>query len=95
MNLSYDPAKNNRNVLQRKLSFELAAKLEWPSALIVEDQRKSYPERRFQVLGMIEGHLHMLVFTPVPGAIHVISLRRASRRERARYDAAQTSPRSA
>jgi hypothetical protein len=48
-------------------------------------------ERRYQALGYIDEHLHMLVFTPRDGAVHVISLRRANQRERTRY-AAQTQP---
>jgi uncharacterized DUF497 family protein len=36
-------------------------------------------------------HLHVLVFTPRDGAVHVISLRRANQRERTRY-AAQAGP---
>lgn len=92
MRLSYDGAKNLRNIAERGISFDEAAMLDWSTALIVEDVRQPYPERRFQVLGLIGERLHMLVFTPRPGAIHVISLRRANRRERARYDAAQQTP---
>ena len=51
---------------------------DWSSALVVEDTREDYSERRYQALGFIGEHLHMLVFTPRDGAIHVISLRRAS-----------------
>jgi len=86
---TYDPAKNERNVAERGFSFDLAAKFDWSSALIAEDTRQRYPERRYQALGWIDEHLHMLVFTPRDGAIHVISLRRANQRERSRY-AAQT-----
>lgn len=89
MNLSYDPAKNIRNIAERGISFDLALQLDWASALVVEDLRKAYSERRFQVLGLIGDQLHMLVFTPRPGCLHVISLRRANKRERARHDAAK------
>lgn len=71
----------------RGLPFALAKNFHWSDALIVEDTRENYSERRFQALGYIEEHLHMLVFTPRDGAVHVISLRRANRRERTRYDA--------
>lgn len=90
MDLSYDPAKNTRNIAERGLSFDRAADLEWSTAWIVEDLRRPYLERRFQVLGLIDQRLHMLVFTPRHGRVHVISLRRANRREiaeKARYDA--------
>jgi len=46
------------------LAFDLAEELDWSSALIVEDRRKDHEERRFQALGSIGEHLHVLVFTP-------------------------------
>lgn len=87
MKISYDPAKNVRNIADRGLSFELARAFEWGSALIVEDARKDYGERRFQALGYISGRLHMLVFTRRGPAVHVISLRKANKREVKRYEA--------
>ena len=73
------------------MPFELADGFDWSDALIAEDVRRPYPERRFQALGFIGTDLCMLVFTPRGAALHVISLRRANRRERTRY-AAQTQP---
>lgn len=92
MLIRYDPAKSKRNEAERGLAFDLAEEFDWSSALIVEDRRKNYEERRYQALGSIGEHLHMLVFTPRSGAIHVISLRRANQRERMRY-ARQARPR--
>lgn len=89
MRVTYDPAKSRRNQELRGLPFDLATDFDWSSSLIVEDTRNHYNERRYQALGYIGEHLHMLVFTPRDGAVHVISLRRANRRERTRH-AAQT-----
>jgi uncharacterized protein len=69
------------------ISFELAAKFEWDSALVVEDLRKDYGERRFQALGLIKNRLYMMVFTPRANKVHVISLRKANKREVKRYEA--------
>ena len=85
MRIEFDPAKSERNEAQRGLAFGLAEELDWSTALIVEDTRKDYEERRYQALGMIGEQLHMLVFTPRNSAVHVISLRRANQRERKRY----------
>ena len=85
MRLTYDPAKSLRNEADRGLPFVLAEDFDWSSALIVEDTREDYGERRYQALGFIGEPLHMLVFTPRGGALHVISLRRANQRERTRY----------
>jgi uncharacterized DUF497 family protein len=87
MDISFDSAKSEKNVLVRGISFALAAGFEWGGALIVEDLRKDYGERRFQALGLIENRLHMMVFTPRANKAHVISLRKANKREVKRYEA--------
>lgn len=87
MPISFDPRKSERNMAERGLSFELVEEFEWDSAFVVEDVRRDYGERRFQALGMITGRLHALVFTPRAGRVHVISLRRANRREIRLYEA--------
>jgi uncharacterized protein len=91
VNISYDPGKNEKNIAEHGISFERVAEFEWSSALIVEDTRKDYGESRFQALGFIGKRLHVLVFTPRAGQVHVISLRKANRREVKQYEA-QTQP---
>jgi uncharacterized DUF497 family protein len=85
--VSFDPAKNDRNIANRGISFQVVEQFEWDTALIAEDLRKEYGERRFQALGLIAGRLHAVVFTPRAGKVHVISLRKANRREVKRYEA--------
>ena len=87
MPISFDPQKNERNIAQRGIPFEIVEDFEWDNALVVEDLRKDYGERRFQALGLIAGRLHALVFTPRAGLVHVISLRKANRRETKLYEA--------
>jgi len=89
---SYDPAKNNINIAERGISFEHAADFEWASALVVEDLRKDYGEPRFQAVGLIGVRIHVLVFTPRAGSVHVISLRKANRREVIRYESKKNAP---
>ena len=50
------------------------------TALMEEDTRQAYGERRFQVLAFIGGRLHAAVLTPREGKVHVISLRKANSR---------------
>jgi uncharacterized DUF497 family protein len=87
VDISFDSGKSEKNLLARGISFELATEFEWDSALIVEDIRKDYGERRFQALGLIGDRLHMMVFTPRGNRAHVISLRKANKREAKRYEA--------
>lgn len=86
--ITYDPAKDARNVSERGLSFDLARDFDWSTALVLEDQRHDYGERRFQALGFIGERLHMLVFTPRGDAVHVISFRKANKREVKSYEQA-------
>ena len=58
---------------------------DWASALVLEDTRKDYGERRYRALGLIGGRLHAVVYTPRAGLLHIISLRKANRREEKRY----------
>jgi uncharacterized DUF497 family protein len=86
MFIEYDPAKNRWNMQERGLSFELANELDWETALIIEDTRRDYPEKRYVAAAFLHGRLHILCFTPVPGGIRVISFRKANRREVKRYE---------
>ncbi|MGH8137672.1 MAG: BrnT family toxin [Steroidobacteraceae bacterium] len=86
MGITYDPEKCARNVRERALSFEEVEDFEWNSAYVLEDARKDYGERRFQALGEIGGRVYMLVFTPRGRDVHVISVRKANRREIKRYE---------
>lgn len=87
MKISFDPAKNERNIAERGLSFELAVEFGWDEAIILEDNRRDYGELRLEALGYIGERLHVLVFTPRGQAVHVISLRKANLREVKRYEA--------
>jgi uncharacterized protein len=73
--------------LRRVGSHLSALAFEWDSALIVADSRRAYGESRFQAFGLIAGRLHVLVFTTRSGKTHIISLRKANKREVKRYEA--------
>ncbi len=89
MRITFDPAKNARNIAERGLSFERVADLEWETALSVEDRRRDYGERRLQVFALIRGRLHAAVITLRNDAIHVISFRKANKMEVSRYENAK------
>lgn len=83
-----DPEKERRNIAERGLSLDLVELLDWTTALIWEDRRREYGERRYCVLGFIDDRLHSVVFTPRNGKPRVISLRKANQREVIRYEKA-------
>ncbi|MEN9670722.1 MAG: hypothetical protein RL018_999 [Pseudomonadota bacterium] len=86
MEIEFDPAKNARNIELRGLSFTLVEALDWSTAIILEDLRRDYGERRFRVFGLIGTSLHTMIFTPRGEKIRVISLRKSNLAERKRYE---------
>jgi uncharacterized DUF497 family protein len=86
INLSYDQAKNERNILLRGLDFNLVKGFNWFLATIFEDTRKNYGENRFVAIGSIDGRIYVVIFTPRGNKIHVISLRKANKREVKKYE---------
>jgi uncharacterized DUF497 family protein len=93
MRISYDPEKNQRNIVERGLSFDEVANLDWNAAFILKDDRRDYGEDRYRVLGKLGEELYAVVFTPREDEIRVISFRRANRREEILYDQRQANER--
>ena len=85
MKIEFDPAKSEKNEEERGLPFSRAGEFYWDTALIAEDLRKLYSERRFEGIGYIEDRLHVVVFAKIAGGIRVISFRKANGREEVRY----------
>ena len=86
MRITFDPAKNARNIAERGLPFQLVADLEWETAVVWEDDRHDYGERRMRVLAFLGARLHAVVVTYRGDATHVISFRKANRKESGWYD---------
>lgn len=86
--ITFDPAKDAVNVRERGLPFSLVKdEFDWATAEVIEDTRRDYGERRYRALGFIGARLHAVVFTLRAAGLHVISLRKANRREKRRYGA--------
>ncbi len=86
MHITFDPVKNARNIDERALPFELVTQLDWETAVSVEDTRKEYGERRLRVLAFLGERLHAAVITMRGDAMHVISFRKANKKEVRRYE---------
>ena len=85
---SFDPAKAASNKALHGVDFADARDFDWETALVVEDVRRDYGEKRYVALGMIGERMHVMVFSPRGGAVRLISLRKANKREVKRYDEA-------
>ncbi len=86
MEFTCNPIKNDTNIRDRSLPL-LAAKVMFNSGMRVrEDTRKAYPERRFIGYNAIDGRLMVVVFcVPAADHIHIISFRKANRREQTKF----------
>lgn len=91
MEITYDPAKNARNIADRGLSFEGARDFDFSTAVFTADTRRDYGETRLRALGYLDGRLHALVFVETANGIRVISFRKANKREEKRYATAPQS----
>jgi uncharacterized DUF497 family protein len=85
VHISFDPGKNERNIRERGLPFELAAEFDFGNALVQADTRRAYGETRYVALGNLRGRLHVLCFTETQDGIRVISFRKANEREVKRH----------
>jgi uncharacterized DUF497 family protein len=90
VDITYDPAKNARNIRERGLSFDRAADFDFDTAAITIDQRRDYGEIRLAALGYIDQRLHVLCYIETATGIRVISLRRANSREIRKYAKTKT-----
>lgn len=86
MVFDWDETKAASNRAKHGVPFEWVAEFRFDTALIQVDGRRQYGEIREVAFGLIEGVLHQLVFTRRFEAMRVISLRRASKRERMQYN---------
>ena len=82
MEITFDPAKDERNIRERGLSFERAVDFDFETAIRVEDTRRDYGETRFVAVGYLGNRLHVLCFTETETGLRVISFRRAMRERR-------------
>ena len=87
MNFEWDDDKSERCFTQRGFDFAYAARAFFDSSRIVNaDTRHSYGEERYQLMGMIEQRLFVLVYTPRHDAVRIISARKANQREVKHYE---------
>lgn len=82
----WDPAKSEWNRLERGFGFEIVEDFDWAGALIVEDLRKDYGERRFRGFGRCGSGFLAIVFTPRNEVVRIISVRQMHQKEVDRYE---------
>lgn len=90
MKISYDPAKSDKNIRERGLSFERAAGFDFETATYLVDDRHDYGELRRIAIGYLDSRLHFLCFVETADGIRVVSFRKANTREAKKHGKPQT-----
>ena len=85
MKITRDPAKRAVTIAERGLDFEDAAEVFEGDTLDFPDERRDYGELRMVTVGHLRERMVIIVWTPRGSARHVISMRKANDREKARF----------
>ena len=87
MDFEWDEQKNKANIRKHGLDFADAWEIFTAPMLTAPDDREDYGEDRWIGIGMIRGHVVVIVFTERDeDTIRVISLRKALSHERTGYE---------
>lgn len=81
MRFTWDEVKRKRNLKDHGLDFVDARRVFDGATFTFEDDRFLYNEQRFVTLGLWEGIPVSIVHTETKHRIHVISFRKATKRE--------------
>lgn len=91
MRFECDNAKASANYAKHGIPFELAVRVfDDPYRFETEDDRFDYGEERIIALGLIDGRVYVVIFTPREDHCRIISARKANARESRRYHELQT-----
>jgi len=84
MQVTFDPAKRARTLVERGLDFADAVRVFEGDTLEVEDDRKDYGEVRIICFGLLGGRMAVIGYTPRGADRHIFSTRKANEREQER-----------
>ena len=85
MRISFDPAKRAETLRLRGLDFADARVVFEGPTFTFPDERYDYPEERYVTAGLLADRMVIVVWTPIEDGRRIISMRKASAREQARY----------
>lgn len=83
--ITWGARKRRMNLKKHGFDFVDAEEVFHGVTYTYEDDRFSYGEQRFVTLGLLRGNIVSLVHTEEEDHIHVISMRKATKREREVY----------
>lgn len=86
MKFEWDENKRLSNKLKHGFDFLDAHLVFTEEALIEEDQRKDYREKRYTLVGPMSNRLIIVIFSKRDDGIRIISMRKANQREQKKYN---------
>lgn len=86
MKITFDHAKDIGNQAKHGLCLAFAGNIDWSEVWSYIDGRFDYQELREVGYSLIDGRLYCVVFTQRGDVMHIISMRKANRREVKRYE---------
>lgn len=88
MRFEWDEEKNRENILKHGLDFADAGEIFDAPMLTNLDRREDYSEERWVGVGFLKNFVVVVVYTEGEDVTRIISLRKALRHERARFEEA-------
>jgi hypothetical protein len=89
MEFEWDPSKSEKCFAERGFDFAYAIRAFFDSdRLVKRDRRYDYGEKRYQLLGKVQGRVFVIVYTPRDNAVCIISARKGNKREVRQYEEA-------
>lgn len=85
MEFDFDPAKRDKTLTERGLDFARVAEVFSGVNVTAEDARFDYGEPRFTTVGILDGRMVVVVWTPRGEVRRIISMRKANEREIAKF----------
>jgi uncharacterized DUF497 family protein len=85
LRITYDPRKRADTLTHRELDFDDAPKVFASDVFENLVDRRDYGEVRWQTMGLLNGRVVMVVWTPRGRARHIISMWKCNDREQKRY----------
>jgi hypothetical protein len=85
MKVIWDEAKRSANLRKHGFDFADAELVLAGITYSIEDRRFEYGERRFITFGMLHDTVVVMAHTETPATFRVISMRKATRNEKALY----------
>jgi len=83
--ITFDSAKRQINLAKHGVDLVIAEIVLAGTVVTLEDSREAYGETRIQALGLYNGRVMQVVYTPRGDADHIISVRKAERHEATYY----------